>query len=120
MKVCGGGPEPCCSVTNIGDFDGDNFHEGAIDEYSGFQLEGCFNYALTNSEGASDLSLTIYHEGSDGGQLDWVEIHTDSHTVTCPSGYFIFLILFIISNFILGFWTDGFTSIKVACFSVLK
>eukprot|EP00091_Calanus_sinicus_P000540 TRINITY_DN10465_c0_g1_i1.p1 TRINITY_DN10465_c0_g1~~TRINITY_DN10465_c0_g1_i1.p1 ORF type:complete len:180 (-),score=43.74 TRINITY_DN10465_c0_g1_i1:128-613(-) len=102
LKICGGGPEPCCSVTNIGDFNGDGFNEGEIDNYSGNELEGCFNYALSTSDGPSDLSLTVYHEGSDGGQLDWVEVHTNSHSVRCP----------------LGFWLDVFTSIKVACFAV--
>ena len=86
MKICGGGPEPCCAVTNIGDFDGNGFNEGEIDNYSGMELEGCYNYALSCAESPSDISLTVYHEGSDGGQLDWVEIHTNSHSVRCPIG----------------------------------
>ena len=93
LKICGGGPDPCCSVTNIGDFNGDGFNEGEIDNYSGNELEGCFNYALSTSDGPSDLSLTVYHEGSDGGQLDWVEIHTDSHSVRCPLGKLLFITL---------------------------
>eukprot|EP00092_Neocalanus_flemingeri_P013715 GFUD01014792.1.p1 GENE.GFUD01014792.1~~GFUD01014792.1.p1 ORF type:complete len:154 (+),score=28.67 GFUD01014792.1:39-500(+) len=100
LKICGGAPERCCSVVNIGNFDSGMFNEGAIDNYSGGHLlEGCFNYNLSNSTSASDLSLTVYHEGSDGGQLDWVEIHTESRSVRCP----------------MGFWMDSFSSMKVAC-----
>ena len=92
MKICGGGPEPCCSISNIGDFNGGGFNEGEIDNYSGFQLEACFNYALATHP--VPPSLTVYHEGSDGGQLDWVEVHTDSHTLRCPLGKHLGLGLF--------------------------
>ena len=87
LKICGGSPEPCCSVVNIGNFDNGNFNEGAIDDYTGgHELESCFHYNLTTASSASDLTLTVYHEGSDGGQLDWVEIHTDTRHVRCPMG----------------------------------
>eukprot|EP00091_Calanus_sinicus_P022020 TRINITY_DN6792_c0_g1_i2.p1 TRINITY_DN6792_c0_g1~~TRINITY_DN6792_c0_g1_i2.p1 ORF type:complete len:125 (-),score=35.30 TRINITY_DN6792_c0_g1_i2:114-488(-) len=68
LKICGGAPEPCCSVVNIGNFDSGNFNEGVIDDYTGgHELESCFNYNLSLASSASDLSLTVYHEGSDGG-----------------------------------------------------
>ena len=89
MKICGGSPEPCCSVVNIADFDSEMFNQGQTDNYVGEnQLEDCFNYNLDKISSEADLGLTIYHEGSDGGQLDWVEIHTDSRHVRCPMGRF--------------------------------
>merc|ERR1719468_1490502 len=98
LKICGGVPEACCSVVNIGNFDSGMFNEGQIDNYSGgHMLEGCFNYNLSNASSASDMTLTVYHEGSDGGQLDWVEIHTDNRSARCP----------------MGFWLDTFSSMKV-------
>ena len=89
MKICGGSPEPCCSVVNIADFDSEMFNQGQTDNYVGEnQLEDCFNYNLNKISNGTDLGLTIYHEGSDGGQLDWVEIHTDSRHVRYPMGRF--------------------------------
>lgn len=96
LKICGGSPEPCCSVVNIGDFDSNMFNEGVIDNYTGdHQLEDCFNYSLDKITNVADLGLTVYHEGSDGGQLDWIEVATDSNTVRCP----------------LGYWMDSFSSV---------
>ena len=87
LKICGGAPEPCCSVVNIGNFDSGMFNEGQIDDYTGGHLlESCFNYNLTKINSASDLGLTVYHEGSDGGQLDWIELHTDQRSFRCPMG----------------------------------
>merc|ERR1711915_585365 len=74
LKICGGAPEPCCSIVNIADFDSDMFNEGQIDNYTGeYQLEGCFNYNLS----------------SDGGQLDWVEVTTERTTIRCPLGFWM-------------------------------
>merc|ERR1712223_914891 len=51
LKICGGSlPEVCCSIVNIANFENVN----TIDQFQ----------------------LTVYHEGSDGGQLDYVEVAT--------------------------------------------
>eukprot|EP00092_Neocalanus_flemingeri_P103033 GFUD01131811.1.p1 GENE.GFUD01131811.1~~GFUD01131811.1.p1 ORF type:complete len:166 (-),score=35.95 GFUD01131811.1:19-516(-) len=95
LKICGGTPEPCCSIVNIGDFDSNMFTEGVLDNYVGdHQLEDCFNYSLDKVTSPADLGLTVYHEGSDGGQLDWIEVTTEHSTVRC----------------VLGYWMDGFSS----------
>ena len=33
-----------------------------------------------------EFSLTLYHEGTDGGQLDWLDIVTDIATIRCTLG----------------------------------
>ena len=87
MKICGGSPEPCCSIVNIADFDSEMFNQGQIDNYVGdHQLEDCFNYKLDKINSSAELDLTVYHEGSDGGQLDWIEVYTDISTTRCPLG----------------------------------
>ena len=92
MKICGGAPEACCSIVNIGDFDSNMFNEGQIDNYTGdHQLEDCFNYTLEKISSPAEFDLTVYHEGSDGGQLDWIEVATTNTTVRCPLGRFTVL-----------------------------
>merc|ERR1712029_709226 len=105
LKICGGDPEPCCSIVNIADFDSEMFNEGQIDNYTGeYQLEGCFNYNLSGINSAAGFGLTVYHEGSDGGQLDWVEVTTERTTIRCP----------------LGFWMDLFSSVTAeGCFEAV-
>ena len=92
LKICGGAPEACCSIVNIGDFDSNMFNEGQIDNYTGdHQLEDCFNYTLEKISSPAEFDLTVYHEGSDGGQLDWIEVATTNTTVRCPLGRFAVL-----------------------------
>ena len=33
---------------------------------------------------ASELGVTVYHEGSDGGQLDWIEVRILMRTIPYP------------------------------------
>merc|ERR1719348_2775962 len=104
LKICGGSPEPCCSIVNIADFDSEMFNQGQIDNYVGdHQLEDCYNYNLDKISKSAQLGLTVYHEGSDGGQLDWIEVTTNSNTTRCP----------------LGFWMDSFSSFTAeGCFTI--
>jgi hypothetical protein len=32
------------------------------------------------------IDVTVYHEGSDGGQFDWIEIFTTTQKVRCYLG----------------------------------
>ena len=85
FKICGGTlPEVCCSIVNIANFQ--NINEGIVYNYMGeHELEDCWNYNLGGD--MKDFHLTVYHEGSDGGQLDYVEVYTsDSTTVRCNLG----------------------------------
>merc|ERR1739838_448852 len=92
LKICGGNSERCCSVVNIANFDSGLFVEGQVDNYSGErQLETCYNYRLdrltvTDHFLTEEFSLTLYHEGTDGGQLDWLDIITDIATIRCTLG----------------------------------
>jgi len=104
VKVCGGGGgvggyEPCCSVVNIANFDSGLFQQGQLDEFTGKALETCDNFSLSQLNNPSDLDVTVYHEGSDGAQLDWIEISTNAMTARCGLGMFM----------------DGFSSQKGLC-----
>merc|ERR1712038_1240667 len=104
VKVCGGGGgvggyEPCCSVVNIANFDSGLFQQGQLDDFTGKALETCDNYSLSQLNNPSDLDVTVYHEGSDGAQLDWIEISTNTMTVQCTLGMFM----------------DGFSNQKGLC-----
>ena len=85
-QICGGSSEPCCAIVNIADFH--SVDEGEIYDYTGDNgLEDCHRYSLNNVVTVDDLSLTVYHEGSDGGQFDWVEVATsDGSIVRCYLG----------------------------------
>merc|ERR1712183_605232 len=96
LKICGGSlPEVCCSIVNIANFA--NINEGIVYDYSGeHELEDCWNYSLQAVNTIDQFQLTVYHEGSDGGQLDYVEVATsDNRRVHCN----------------LGDWMDEFDSV---------
>jgi len=95
LKICGGSlPERCCSIVNVANFD--NINEGIIYDYMGeHELEDCWNYGLQGVDSIQQFQLTVYHEGSDGGQLDYVRVYTSQQTVHCN----------------LGYWLDGFDSV---------
>ena len=86
LKICGGSlPERCCSIVNIANYD--NINEGIIYDYMGeHELEDCWNYSLQAVNSIEQFQLTVYHEGSDGGQLDYVEVTTTVNTVRCNLG----------------------------------
>ena len=86
MKICGGSPDLCCGVVNIANFE--NVNEGGVYDYAGeHELEDCFQYSLQRVNTIDQFRLTVYHEGSDGGQLDWVEVGTtDGSVVKCNLG----------------------------------
>ena len=50
------------------------------------ELEDCFDFSLQNVSTLTDLGLVVYHEGSDGGQLDWIEVATSDGVVRCTLG----------------------------------
>merc|ERR1712117_347974 len=89
MKICGGVPEACCAVVNIANFE--QLYEGVIYDFTGDKgLEDCFEYSLQRVNTLDQFGMTVYHEGSDGGQFDWVEIETsDSSVIKCSLGQFM-------------------------------
>jgi len=91
VKICGGAPGwPCCSIVNMAGFKEGFFTEGQIDDFSGDDmLEDCYNYSLSQLSNPADLDITVYHEGSDGGALDWIEVSTNKATVRCTLGAFL-------------------------------
>merc|ERR1712059_54409 len=100
VKICTGSPELCCAIVNIADFDSGYFQLGHLDEFQGSRLlQDCDNYSLDKVTNPADLKLKVYHEGSDGGQLDWIEVHTNTKTVRCY----------------LGVWMDEFSQVTGQC-----
>jgi len=98
VKVCGGAPgNNCCAAVNIANFE--NLYEGSVYDFTGqHELEDCFDFSLQKVSTLTDLGLVVYHEGSDGGQLDWIEVATsDGSVVRCT----------------LGQWMDEFSSVYV-------
>ena len=87
VKVCGGAPgNSCCAAVNIANFE--NLYEGSVYDFTGeHELEDCFGFSLQKVSTLTDLGLVVYHEGSDGGQLDWIEVATsDGSVVRCTLG----------------------------------
>ena len=87
VKVCGGAPgNNCCAAVNIANFE--NLYEGSVYDFTGeHELEDCFDFSLQKVSTLTDLGLVVYHEGSDGGQLDWIEVATsDGSVVRCTLG----------------------------------
>jgi len=97
FKICGGVPEACCAVVDIAN--GDGMNEGTTYSFTGeHELLDCFNYSLTRVNTVDQLGLTVYHEGSDGAQMEWVEIETsDKRVIKCN----------------LGQWLDGVDSVTI-------
>lgn len=80
LKICGGSSEACCGIVNIANFE--SMVEGEIYDYTGeHELEDCWGYKLDKVNTVEDFSLTVYHEGSDGGQFDWIEVVTDDTAI---------------------------------------
>jgi len=84
IKLCGGSPDPCCGVVNIGAAS-NGFDEGRIVEYTGSDLADCENYSLDRAS-LENFDMTLYHEGSDDLQLDWVDIETTFTNIRCNIG----------------------------------
>ena len=90
LKICGGSSEPCCGIVNIANFD--SLNEGQIYDYTGeHELEDCFKFMLDQVDNIGDFSMTLYHEGSDGGQFDWIEVVTDDTAIIRCDGAGVFL-----------------------------
>merc|ERR1712038_833056 len=73
--------------------------EGAIYDFMGkHELMDCFNFSMQRVNTLDQLGLVVFHEGSDGGQLNWVEMQTsDGALVRCN----------------LGQWMDDYSTVNV-------
>merc|ERR1711951_23722 len=88
VKMCGGATAPCCGIVNVGANSNKAFERGRIDEFSGAEdLEDCSGYHLSGIEVVENFDMTVYHEGADGGQFDWIEVITSSTRVRCNLGF---------------------------------
>lgn len=89
FQICGSSGEPCCGIVNIADFR--SIQEGQIYDFTGDEgLEDCYRFPLDKVNAVEDFTMTVYHEGSDGGQFDWVEVGTsDGAVVRCYLGIII-------------------------------
>ena len=116
VKVCGGAPgNNCRAAVNIANFE--NLYEGSVYDFTGeHELEDCFDFSLQKVSTLTDLGLVVYHEGSDGGQLDCIEVATsDGSVVRCNLGECRVegvKVLIKLINFE-GQWMDEFSSVYV-------
>ena len=51
-----------------------------------FSLSTLHFLQISDSNGAGPMAISVFHEGSDGLKLDYVEVGTDSRIVHCPIG----------------------------------
>merc|ERR1711892_189405 len=78
LKVCGS--TDCCLSRSL-DNDNINWIPGQTDSYSGRgSLEECAFYEIGNAP----YTVTAFHDGSDGLELDWIEVTTNLRSVRCP------------------------------------
>ena len=86
FQICGSSDEACCGIVNIADFK--SLQEGQVYDYTGDEgLEDCYRFPLDQVTEADDFKMTVYHEGSDGGQFDWIEVGTsDGAIIRCYLG----------------------------------
>lgn len=93
VQLCSGGQ--CCQTEALNTKD-NNWELGQVDMFVGSQIDDCFNFPVVD-----DLSLTLWHRGSNAGRLDWVRVspwhqnaywqcdvgvdldHSSSHTTEC-------------------------------------
>ncbi|TRY80278.1 hypothetical protein TCAL_12947 [Tigriopus californicus] len=94
-KVCGKGQATsasgiCCVAFHMKTGQND-YEEGSIDIFAGPSALGeCYNFDLGTLGSASDISMTVYHSGSDGGKFDWIQVLTSSNQIyRCQLGTFL-------------------------------
>ncbi|TRY69945.1 hypothetical protein TCAL_05210 [Tigriopus californicus] len=80
VKVCGN--LGCCFSPEL-DNDNINFLPGSTDSFRGPTILGeCDEYQIGDRNGGP-IRVTLIHSGTDGLQLDSVDIETDERVVTC-------------------------------------
>merc|ERR1711874_115870 len=72
------GSTDCCLSRSL-DSDGINWIFGQTDTFSGEDILECDGYEI----GAPPISISVFHDGTDGISLDWVEVRTDMRSVRC-------------------------------------
>eukprot|EP00093_Oithona_nana_P001323 01323.XXX_2706_2142_1 [CDS] Oithona nana genome sequencing. len=84
IKICG--DVSCCFIQHM-DNSGINFLAGQEDLFEGpASLLECYEYLISESNGEGPMAISVFHEGSDGLKLEYVEVGTDSRIVHCPIG----------------------------------
>merc|ERR1712004_247412 len=79
VKVCGN--KDCCYTPWLTG----NFNIGEIDSYTGpSQLGECSEFELMDDTMPLSMSMTVFHQGTDGGQLDNINVRfSDGKEWTC-------------------------------------
>merc|ERR1719283_58211 len=76
VQVCGS--SDCCLSRSL-DSDGINWLPGQTDTFSGDDILECDGYEI----GSAPISVSAFHDGTDGLTLSWIEVRTDIRTVRC-------------------------------------
>eukprot|EP00090_Calanus_glacialis_P006408 TRINITY_DN1499_c0_g1_i1.p1 TRINITY_DN1499_c0_g1~~TRINITY_DN1499_c0_g1_i1.p1 ORF type:complete len:142 (+),score=44.53 TRINITY_DN1499_c0_g1_i1:60-485(+) len=76
VQVCGS--TDCCLSRSL-DSDGINWLPGQTDTFQGDGILECANYEI----GSAPYSISVFHDGTDGLTLSWIEVKTDMRTARC-------------------------------------
>ena len=79
VKICG--DKSCCFTQHLNNAD-TNFRPGKLDIFSGpGSIFECNNFEISDTPverlGLGPVEMTVFHEGTDGIQLDYIGIQTD-------------------------------------------
>ena len=83
VKICG--DKSCCFTQHLNNPD-TNFRPGKLDIFSGSgSIFECNNYEISDTPverlGLGPVEMTVFHEGTDGIQLDYIGIQTDERQI---------------------------------------
>merc|ERR1712126_305523 len=74
-KVCGSAG--CC----VTPWDQGSFQEGGTDIFNGPKLGECENFPFNNDNSPDSIGITLFHQGSDALELDFIAIKSTSGKV---------------------------------------
>merc|ERR1712179_202189 len=86
LMICGG-PDRICCMTDYLDSSHNDFVSGDYDIFSGSTLGDCNQFPLQSDRQLT--TMTVYHEGLDGVDIDYWEIFYDDNIIEkCNDGNF--------------------------------
>jgi hypothetical protein len=97
LVICTETPD-CCLIDNLDNLD-NNFQIGAIDDFEGQYLQGCFNFEVPNDK---IITFLVTHRGIDAWLGKWFRIlFGDGNFVQC--------------DITEGYWLDNEDELRLTC-----
>ena len=88
MQICNAFKD-CCSTSKLDVPFHNDFDEGAIDSFEGSNiLNECNIFDMKNSS-PKLIQMSLYHEGTDGYQADWIQVGTEVGFYKCYFSKFL-------------------------------